>query len=102
MGRGGDDSTSMMHKFLFLVLSLILFPFLACAQGTCPSGANYKAPTTPVVNGALDLVTLSSMGITGCYYVSDAGSGSNNGTSESTPCIYLPGMTNYPASGSCH
>ncbi|MFZ3277440.1 MAG: hypothetical protein WA182_11115, partial [Candidatus Sulfotelmatobacter sp.] len=40
------------------------------AGGTCPSGANYTNPAS--LRGSL--VTLSSLGITSCYYVSAAGS----------------------------
>ena len=38
------------------------------AGGTCPSGANYLQPNT-----ANTLVTLSSLGITSCYYIAANG-----------------------------
>jgi hypothetical protein len=44
------------------------------AGGTCSSGANYLNATT----GAK--VTLASLGVTSCYYISAAGSDSNTGT----------------------
>jgi hypothetical protein len=56
--------------------------------GSCPSGANYTSLTNPT--GAL--VTLSSLGITSCYFVAASGSDTNNGTSESTPWLHAPMM----------
>lgn len=62
--------------------------------GACPTGANYvNATQASTANAAGSLVTLSSLGVTGCYYISkSSGSDSNNGTSESTPWQHLPGM----------
>jgi hypothetical protein len=59
----------------------------AFAQGgACPTGANY-------LNSAGSLVTLSSLGITSCYYISRSlGSDTNSGTSESAPLQHVPGM----------
>jgi len=62
------------------------------AGGTCPSGANY-------LNSSGTLVTLASLGVTSCYYVSAAGADTNNGTSESTPWLHAPQMPN--CSGTC-
>jgi chitobiase/beta-hexosaminidase-like protein len=97
---------SIMNKFLFIAAILLLFARSAFAQGACPSGANYVNPTAPVTGNppTLNLVTLASMGITGnnCWYFSSSGSSSNTGTTESSPCLYLPGMPNAPGSGSCH
>jgi len=54
--------------------------------GACPSKANY-------LNAANALVTLSSLGVTSCYYISvSQGIDTNNGTSESTPWAHAPGM----------
>jgi len=60
------------------------------AGGTCPSGANYTSLTNPTG----PLVTLSSLGITSCYFVAANGSDANNGTSESTPWLHAPFMPN--------
>lgn len=75
--------------------------FMACflyagsafaAGGTCPSGANYVNPTT----GAQ--VTLASLGVTSCYYISSSGSDTNSGTTESSPWLHSPGMKNCASS----
>lgn len=84
-------------KFLPLLslLSLLLFlaaPASAAVGGTCPAGANYLSLTSPQTGGGLGSVTLSSLGITSCFYVSAAGSDSNNGTSEAAPWLHGPGM----------
>jgi hypothetical protein len=75
---------------------------MAFAQGgACPSGANYIDPANP--SGSL--VTLSSLGVTSCYYFSKSmGSDSNAGTTESNAQAHLPGMPSYtgkitPAAG---
>ncbi len=77
------------------------FSFLACllsagaawaSGGSCPTAANYLNPSNP--NGPL--VTLSSLGVTSCYFISKStGSDSNAGTSESSPLEHLPGMASY-------
>jgi peptidoglycan hydrolase-like protein with peptidoglycan-binding domain len=54
--------------------------------GSCPAAANYLNPITNT------LVTLSSLGVTHCYYVAANGSDSNLGTSESSPWMHAPGM----------
>ena len=75
-----------MRKFSQLAC-IILFSLPAfAAGGTCPSGANY-------LNSSGSLVTLSTLGVTSCYYVSkSAGSDSNAGTTEASPWAHLPGM----------
>jgi hypothetical protein len=97
--RGGNNlqhasSGDLPMKFRWLI-PLFLCSLSWAAGGSCPSGANYTNPANPT--GAL--VTLSSLGITSCYYVANSGSNSNNGTSESTPFLYGPGMQN--CSGNC-
>lgn len=59
--------------------------------GTCPSGAYYLNTTNP--SGSL--VTLSSLGITTCYYIAANGSDSNDGASEASghPWAHAPGMS---------
>jgi hypothetical protein len=77
--------------FLFLLLALPAF----AAGGTCPSGANYLNTATNT------LVTLSSLGITSCYFVAANGSDSNDGLSEASghPWLHAPMMPN--CSGTC-
>ena len=58
-----------------------------------PHGANYLNTTNPTSS----LVTLASQGITNCFYIAANGSGSNNGTSETTPWLHAPGMTSCAA-----
>jgi len=58
----------------------------SAAGGACPSGANYLDASEN------SLVTLSNLGVTSCYFISAAGADTNNGTSESTPWLHLPGM----------
>jgi hypothetical protein len=80
-----------------VTLGLLLFaaPAAFAAGGSCPTGANYVSPSNPFGS----LVTLSSLGVTSCYYFSkSAGSDRANGTSESTPQQHLPGMTDYTGS----
>ena len=67
--------------FLFLLLAVPAF----ASGGSCPSSASY-------LNSSGSLVTLSSLGVTSCYYIAANGSDSNNGTTESTPWLHAPGM----------
>ena len=67
--------------FLFLLLALPAF----ASGGSCPSSASY-------LNSSGSLVTLSSLGVTSCYYIAANGSDSNNGTTEATPWLHAPGM----------
>ena len=60
------------------------------AGGTCPSAANYLSSSMDAMK--LPLVTLATLGVTNCYYISAEGSDSNSGTSESEPWAHLPGM----------
>ncbi|MGB6723313.1 MAG: hypothetical protein WBE72_21125 [Terracidiphilus sp.] len=64
---------------------------VAFAQGgACPTVASYLSLTTG------SLVTLSSLGVTSCFYFSKStGSDSNAGTSETSPQAHLPGMPSY-------
>src|ERR1700728_2966603 len=74
---------------LKLILILLAPPIIWDAGGTCPSGANYITPSNPT--GAL--VTLSSLGITSCFYASKStGADTATGTSEAAPWAHLPGM----------
>jgi len=74
-------------------LLMFVLPFTAFgAGGTCPSGANYLNTSTN------SLVTLSSLGVTSCYFIAANGSDSNDGTTETTsghlPWAHAPGMPN--------
>jgi hypothetical protein len=96
----GNDSDLggliMMKRFLRAAI------FMACfltagsafaAGGACPTGSNYLNSST------MAMVTLSSLGVTNCYYVAANGSDSNSGSSETSPWAHIPGMPN--CSGNC-
>ena len=70
----------------WLIPLLFALPAFA-AGGACPAGANYYQPSS--TGGAPTLVTLSSLGVTSCYYFAASGSNTNNGTTESTPLLDL-------------
>jgi hypothetical protein len=79
-----------MYRLLraaILLLSLLYAGSAFAAGGTCPSGPNYYN------SSGQELVTLSSLGVTGCYYVAANGSDSNPGSSEASPWQHLPGMS---------
>jgi len=82
--------------FFLAVFSLVLLaPSSALAAGgACPSAAQYLNAATNTQN-----VTLSSLGITSCYYVAANGSDGNSGTSESSPWLHAPQMPS--CSGNC-
>lgn len=66
--------------------------------GTCPTGANYLS------TDGQSLVTLATLGITNCFFISKSGtaSNSNNGTSESTEWTAMPGMPSCTATCASH
>lgn len=72
---------------LFTLLLLITSPCFAVG-GTCPSGANYINSANPT--GAF--VTLSSLGVTSCFFISQAGLDTNTGIDEAHPWKHMPGM----------
>jgi hypothetical protein len=78
----------LIRTLMFFALIFVARP--AFAGGTCPSGANYNNPSNPTGS----LVTLSSLGVTNCYFVAANGSDSNSGTSEASPWLHAPGMAN--------
>ena len=86
----------MRRNYLLITVTVSLFmvPSIGWA-GTCPSGANYLNTSNPTG----PLVTLSSMGITSCYYIAANGSDSNDGASEASghPWAHAPGMPNCTA-----
>jgi hypothetical protein len=75
-----------MKLGLTFALLLITIPAFGSTGGNCPSGSNYLDASTN------NLVTLSSLGITNCYYIAANGSDSNSGTSESSPWLHAPQM----------
>src|ERR1700688_3928601 len=86
----------MRIKLLLAGIFLLVSTHSAVAAGgACPTSASYLNSTNP----ASSLVTLSSLGITSCYYIAANGSDSNNGTSETTPWLHAPGMTS--CTGTC-
>lgn len=82
-----------MKKLLLFAL-LFLASHAYGAGGACPSGANYLSLTSPQTGGGFGSVTLASLGVTSCYYISAAGADTNNGTNEATPWKHAPGMPN--------
>jgi len=84
--RGGGH----LRKISLIALLVLCAPFVArAAGGPCPSGANYFNPNNPSVG-----VTLSSMGVTNCFYIAANGADSNSGASEQSPWQHAPGMPN--------
>ncbi|MGB7498226.1 MAG: hypothetical protein WBQ61_17270 [Candidatus Acidiferrum sp.] len=81
-------------RLAILVACLLTAGRAFAAGGTCPSGANYLASSEKP-----QLVTLSSLGVSGCYYIAANGSDANSGTSESSPWAHLPGMSS--CTGNC-
>ena len=75
-----------MKLGLAFALCLITIPAFGSTGGNCPSSANYLNTTTNT------MVTLSSLGITNCYYVAANGSDSNTGADEAHPFLHSPGM----------
>jgi len=93
-----------MKRLVLTSVLALLATFLGAgsalaAGGSCPSGANYIDLTNPANGGGNGSVTLASLGVTSCFYISAAGADTNSGTSEATPWLHAPGM---PAcSGTC-
>lgn len=80
----------------FLLTCLWLFSGVGVAHasggGTCPTGSNYIDLSNPSNGGGNGSITLSTMGVTNCFYVSSAGLDTNTGTSEGSPWLHAPGM----------
>ena len=86
-----------MARFFRAAIFMLIFLYAGrafAAGGTCPSGANY-------LNSIGQLVTLTSLGVTNCYYITADGSDSNDGLSEASghPWAHLPGMST--CTGNC-
>jgi hypothetical protein len=84
IGFGSEvPGIALLFVVAFGFLLLAVSPAFA-AGGACPTGANY---------GNSFNQTLSSIGVTSCYFISKSlGSDTNSGTSESSPWAHLPGM----------
>src|SRR5271155_775202 len=83
--------------FTFLMCSLTAGSAFA-AGGSCPTAANYLSLSSPQAGGGSGSVTLASLGITNCYYISSSGSDANAGTTEAAPWLHAPGMPGCTAS----
>lgn len=90
----GADLRKLSGTAFFQIICVVLLisANAFASGGACPTGANYLSPSGT-------LVTLSSLGVTSCYFVSASGADTNNGTSESTPWLHAPQMPN--CSGTC-
>ncbi len=89
-GLACNNSMRLIQKIIFAVPAFLFCQAVYGAGGACPTSASYLNTSNP----AGPVVSLSSLGITSCYYIAASGSDSNNGTSESTPWLHAPGMPN--------
>jgi hypothetical protein len=96
-------------KKLFLGLFIICLPAIAHAAtgGACPTTAQYLAVSDAQEQPSLataPLVTLASLGVTQCFYITSGplGNDSNTGTDEAHPWIHGPHMPNCLSSSACH
>ena len=94
-GQGFDLRIQMKR---LLLISCMYDCSNLCCGGSLSRWTNYIDPTNPSSGNGYGSVTLSSIGITSCYYVSNVGLDSNNGTSESTSLLHAPWMTGYTGS----
>jgi hypothetical protein len=80
-----------MKRLLLIMGFLFVASHAFAAPGACPGGN-----VTTDANG--NPATLASLGVTtGCYFISAAGSDSNNGTTEATAWLHAPHMPNCSA-----
>jgi len=93
IGTRGLMIAKALRAAIFVVCFLTAGSAFA-AGGACPTGS-YVPSTNPATPTAF--TSLSSLGVTSCYYVAANGSDSNNGTTESTPWLHAPGMVNCSA-----
>jgi hypothetical protein len=77
-------------KKLFILLFVFVGSYAFAAGGACPAAAQYIDPTNPTGSN----VTLSSLGVTSCYYIAASGLDTNTGTDEAHPWLHAPGMPN--------
>jgi hypothetical protein len=86
-----------MRKTLAFIFMILVFPVLAhAAGGACPTGVNYvNAYSVPMVQN----VSLATLGVSSCYYISSAGVDTNTGADETHAWLNAPGMSG--CSGVC-
>ncbi len=78
---------ALLALLLVIVMSGHAFATTS-AGGTCPSASTYMNPKGVGAAG-----TLSSFGISSCFYIDfSSGADTNSGTSESAPLKHAPGM----------
>ncbi len=82
-----------LHRAAIFMAFFLYAGSTFAAGGACPSGASYFNS-----NGT-SLVTLASLGITNCYYLAANGADANDGLSEASPWVHLPGMST--CTGNC-
>jgi len=78
-------TAKLIRAAIFLVFALLTAVPIFAAGGTCPSGNTIDPNGNPI--------SLSSLGITNCFYISQStGADTNAGTTEASPWAHLPGM----------
>jgi hypothetical protein len=83
-----------LQKIAILIACILSTGAIYAQGGTCPTAAKYLNPSTG------SLVTLSSLGVTSCFYISKAiGSDTNAGTSKTSSWAHMPGMPS--CTGTC-
>ncbi len=87
-GLGKGVTMARFLRFAVLMVCMLFAGRVFAAGGACPSGANYTNPSNPTG----PMVTLSSLGVTNCYFIAANGSDANSGTSEASPWLHSPGM----------
>jgi len=73
-------------RFAIIALCFVSGTSVFAQGGACPTGSSY------LNSSGNPNSTLSSLGVSRCFYVSAAGSDSNPGTSEASPWQHAPGM----------
>jgi hypothetical protein len=68
---------------IFALVALIINP--SALAGTCPTAASY---------GVTANATLTSLGVTSCFYIAANGADTNTGADEAHPWLHAPGMPN--------
>lgn len=98
--RCGQRDWNRSSRLFILTLLLPLFSwysYAAPAAGACPTGTNYVNVANEGQSGTFN-VTLSSLGVTSCYYVGVSGLDSNAGKTEAAPFLHIPGTPAFTGS----
>lgn len=75
----------LLRAAIFLAFTLLMAVPMFAAGGACPTGNTIDPDGKPI--------SLASLGITSCFYISKStGADTNTGTTEATPWAHLPGM----------